>query len=351
MNSHLERLDWFITQQLPEINTRECNREQILQGCAGDVLWMSERLLSSSASPRATCEIIGALGMFASSCIRAGLSSQHSPVPELLRICSRFAATVDHPPRDSIRTYVTWNGELLTGRWRRRFTNLPLEGMFLRLTFDCIQAYDKALHVLSGVGPTACSEALSRVRVATEILQRIQKSYFEFARLIPKSEATAWFSQFKKFFPVLTVAGKDWDPPSGAHVASIFELDLLLTTVDSLRSSQIRQRLRYLSSDQRDRIANALDHPCDLLQRLEIRFRPNKELLASLLGLIEQYSKCAATHYGMMKRFIGHERLSAANSGDQHVMAYSEVEGCYRARRSSSIALEIRRRLQTRGCP
>jgi hypothetical protein len=204
----------------------------------------------------------------------------------------------------------------------RRFTTSIYEREFIAALRQANEGYASAAAALRGLPSRTCIE--EQVRAATAALFRVEQ---QLRRSLAEltSERVTWLRRlYKHYFPSYQVGKVFWDAPSGAHLSSVMELDLILGTAGEDRISDIRQRLRYLVHDDRSKIERALE-------------ASSEPRTAALRLVAKGFARASGVHWALLRRALigsGYEPIAVAGES-RNVMTYQQVK-IYALRRGNA---------------
>lgn len=267
--------------------------------------------------------LVSDIGMFISSCIAHGLAISHPTIIKCQELLKKLARNIEYPPRENTYTYILLNHNIASHEIRC-FTHSHFEREFIFAFQRTNQLFQRAACALRHMH-ISDKDALEKIADAADALEAVEMHFRTMLLGATRSHADWFRGVYKSYFPSYTVDGVLWEAPSGAHLASVMELDLILGAADDARKAAISQRLRYLTPADRTKVIGALERPTPFLQI------PNPLINEAMLLAIERVSGAFARvfgiHWALLNRMLvkdnGQEKLGAESG---NVMTYGEVK-------------------------
>jgi len=265
--------------------------------------------------------VVGNLGMFVSSCVRHGISENDHRLTSVIEVLRDLGQHFQHPPRESLYTYVIFNEPDSQGRFKA-FTTSPDEQNFIRLTRAGVQACGRALKEVAQLDINEPQDAVVRLHRAVDALKEYKETFVSFLRpgngSPPSVNPDVFFDHLRHFFPVLEIGGTKYGPPSAAYMSAIMELDLRLGQSDEFQKQHTRARLAYFLPPERESLEQALNGNSLLVQLLgsdaakasvasvkdNLHARGLTEVAKALLAVCEQSATAASAHWGLVNNYL-----------------------------------------------
>jgi hypothetical protein len=345
----VDALATWVCRRLPALNTAAREGEDAaLSALLSEGGARAMRLDADTAQEidsRARAIAIGDIGMIIASAIRHGVPESDERVTPMIQHVAALARTTDHPPRDSIYTYILWNG--IEGRGLRLFTDHPFEVEFVRASATALAHYRVAADACREIDLRA-SDAFERLERATNALTSVRAQYQSmFERF--HAERPAWFrDDYKAYFPSFVVDGTRYDPPSGANAADVLELDLMVGSSDEQYRHHIEGRLHNLISADRHRLDVAMTRP-SIAAQMEVSADIASENLRQLGTLLRLMSQAAAAHFALIHSYLVPPGTGPARAESATVMSYGEVFRIMNLRLHNKLLDQIDARLRAIG--
>jgi hypothetical protein len=245
--------------------------------------------------------LVADIGMFVSSCIAHGFIVSHPTIVRCQELLKNLGHNLRFPPRENTYTYILLNRNTAKNAIRC-FTHSNYEREFIFALQRTDQLLQRAADALRDVQLTA-EDPLTRITDAAEALEAVEEQFRTMLADATQSHGE-WFSRvYKSYFPSYKVDGVLWEAPSGAHLASVMELDLILGTADATRIAAIRQRLRYLTPPDRSKIMAALERPAVFLQTDKFPLI-SKLMLVGLQRVSKAFARAFGIHWALLNRIL-----------------------------------------------
>jgi hypothetical protein len=210
---------------------------------------------------RYSARLILQLAGFLVSLVERHTQAQHKPQGYGLKQLSnieglllRMSIIGDHPPRDTHRTYWTWNANA-----RLKFTSDPGEYWFnvvVNRTDELQQQIAQALRPICegivNIGNPSCAVAIGAAADATrEIYKHYQMLWEPDAEGKRRMEPMYFMTRYRTCLPTYPVAGRIWGGVNAANMASQMQVDFLIGTIEPFYREVVDNRLPYLTSEDR----------------------------------------------------------------------------------------------------
>src|SRR6266496_2118727 len=244
MSDSIRQLDVWVWQRLPALNdeierSSSAHIDSLLDEAYELVRHVDISQLTN-IDPKELAIVIGNIGMIIASCARFGASCSDKRIVDMLRRASYLSIRAEHPPRDSLYTYVLWNGK--ADGSTRAFTKHPFEYEFIRTSRSALVQFEIAANACRDLDLTG-DDASLRLGRAHEAILAVAAAYRSLFRTGFTAEHRRWFREsYKPFFCSLEIDGVMWEAPSGANAASVLELDLILGNTDEKYRNHITNR-------------------------------------------------------------------------------------------------------------
>ncbi len=277
--------------------------------------------------------VVGNLGMFVSSCVRHGIAVSDPRLSSTLEVLSALAAVHQHPPRESLYTYVLYNEPNLEGRFKS-FTQTEDEQQFIRLTKIAVGASNSARDAVARVDLSNPQEAEALLRAAKLAMTQYKTTLVHFLRPSGLEAALVspdvFYDHFRQF-PSLEIGGIKYGPPSAAYAGSIMELDLRLGLTDPFQRQHTQARLAYFLAPERQLLEQALQTP-PLLSNLlgdsmedpypkavrqQLIERNLLGVAAEFINVCDEFAAASSVHGGLIRNYLIRPKATRAGESSE----------------------------------
>lgn len=310
-------------------------------------------------------------------------SGEHDSVfsifPKLESDLLHLAKIAQHPPRDSLYTYVLWNRENVLS-----FSGDQQEKLFIDVTYNMIKSLERARQsstlAINQFDPENLTETNTHIEEASHQVEDARKQLLRFLEKKGENERALDIDFFRnnmrQYWITRKIGGEEWGPPTPANCVPQMALDILLGIATPAYKEHIQGRYRYMIREDQDilqattRTLTLLSITSHLLNINEAsiqvpsgteNFTPNQKqiiFLRTYYDLLKKASSLTALHWTILTTYLARplkqdnvifQHNSVYNAQGASGMQFTEVAGIKDMRRKHPIIENIKHILSQTG--